>query len=112
MLLVASVLTTVTRRWLETGTIVVIILLHLVADWLQQNEADKSPSGRLITHGLSAVRCGPGFCTLPHSLIVSRPAFFVPLLPDSYRVMSRGEIVQRGRSETMEADGVRELVTS
>jgi len=34
------------------------------------------------------------------------------LLPDSYRVMLRGEIVQRGRSETMEADGVRELVAS
>jgi urea transport system ATP-binding protein len=31
-------------------------------------------------------------------------------LADQYLVMSRGEIVQQGRGDTMEADGVRGLV--
>jgi len=43
-------------------------------------------------------------------LLVEQFYDFAAELADSYLVMSRGEIVQRGRGETMEADGVRGLV--
>ncbi|MGE9551042.1 urea ABC transporter ATP-binding subunit UrtE [Erwinia amylovora] len=44
-------------------------------------------------------------------LLVEQFYDFAAELADSYLVMSRGEIVQRGRGESMEADGVRGLVT-
>ncbi|KGT88449.1 urea ABC transporter ATP-binding protein [Erwinia typographi] len=43
-------------------------------------------------------------------LLVEQFYDFAAELADSYLVMSRGEIVQRGRGESMEADGVRGLV--
>ena len=43
-------------------------------------------------------------------LLVEQFYDFAAELADSYLVMSRGEIVQRGRGDTMEADGVRGLV--
>jgi len=43
-------------------------------------------------------------------LLVEQFYDFAAELADSYLVMSRGEIVQRGRGGTMEADGVRGLV--
>ncbi|WP_147195044.1 urea ABC transporter ATP-binding subunit UrtE [Pantoea sp. CCBC3-3-1] len=43
-------------------------------------------------------------------LLVEQFYDFAAELADSYLVMSRGEIVQRGRGETMEGDGVRGLV--
>jgi urea transport system ATP-binding protein len=43
-------------------------------------------------------------------LLVEQFYDFAAELADSYLVMSRGEIVRRGRGETMEADGVRGLV--
>ncbi|PRD13433.1 urea ABC transporter ATP-binding subunit UrtE [Pantoea coffeiphila] len=43
-------------------------------------------------------------------LLVEQFYDFAAELADSYLVMSRGEIVQRGRGEDMEADGVRGLV--
>lgn len=43
-------------------------------------------------------------------LLVEQFYDFAAELADSYLVMSRGEIVQRGRGESMEADGVRSLV--
>ncbi len=43
-------------------------------------------------------------------LLVEQFYDFAAELADSYLVMARGEIVQRGRGETMEADGVRGLV--
>ncbi|TLX62035.1 urea ABC transporter ATP-binding subunit UrtE [Stutzerimonas nosocomialis] len=43
-------------------------------------------------------------------LLVEQFYDFAAELADQYLVMSRGEIVQRGRGETMEADGVRGLV--
>ncbi|GKW12755.1 urea ABC transporter ATP-binding subunit UrtE [Pectobacterium sp. IFB5596] len=43
-------------------------------------------------------------------LLVEQFYDFAAELADSYLVMSRGEIVQRGRGETMEQDGVRGLV--
>ncbi|EXU74388.1 urea ABC transporter ATP-binding subunit UrtE [Erwinia mallotivora] len=43
-------------------------------------------------------------------LLVEQFYDFAAGLADSYLVMSRGEIIQRGRGETMEADGVRRLV--
>ncbi|MCQ4326422.1 urea ABC transporter ATP-binding subunit UrtE [Stutzerimonas stutzeri] len=43
-------------------------------------------------------------------LLVEQFYDFAAELADQYLVMSRGEIVQQGRGETMEADGVRGLV--
>ncbi|MBK0034229.1 urea ABC transporter ATP-binding subunit UrtE [Erwinia sp. S43] len=43
-------------------------------------------------------------------LLVEQFYDFAAELADSYLVMSRGEIIQRGRGEDMEADGVRGLV--
>lgn len=43
-------------------------------------------------------------------LLVEQFYDFAAELADSYLVMSRGEIVQRGRGDTMEAEGVRGLV--
>ncbi|MEJ5114556.1 urea ABC transporter ATP-binding subunit UrtE [Erwinia billingiae] len=43
-------------------------------------------------------------------LLVEQFYDFAAELADSYLVMSRGEIVQRGRGESMETDGVRSLV--
>ncbi|MCX0498184.1 urea ABC transporter ATP-binding subunit UrtE [Erwinia billingiae] len=43
-------------------------------------------------------------------LLVEQFYDFAAELADSYLVMSRGEIVQRGRGDSMEADGVRNLV--
>ncbi|MBS6031819.1 MAG: urea ABC transporter ATP-binding subunit UrtE [Pantoea sp.] len=43
-------------------------------------------------------------------LLVEQFYDFAAELADSYLVMSRGEIVQRGRGDSMEADGVRGLV--
>ncbi|WP_455915982.1 urea ABC transporter ATP-binding subunit UrtE [Pantoea agglomerans] len=43
-------------------------------------------------------------------LLVEQFYDFAAELADSYLVMSRGEIVQRGRGDSMEADGVRSLV--
>lgn len=43
-------------------------------------------------------------------LLVEQFYDFAAELADSYLVMSRGEIVQRGSGDTMEADGVRGLV--
>ncbi len=43
-------------------------------------------------------------------LLVEQFYDFAAELADSYLVMSRGEIVQRGRGESMEADGVKGLV--
>ncbi|RWR00895.1 urea ABC transporter ATP-binding protein [[Pantoea] beijingensis] len=43
-------------------------------------------------------------------LLVEQFYDFAAELADSYLVMARGEIVQRGRGDTMEADGVRGLV--
>ena len=44
-------------------------------------------------------------------LLVEQFYDFAAELADQYLVMSRGEIVQQGRGETMEAEGVRGLVT-
>jgi len=44
-------------------------------------------------------------------LLVEQFYDFAAGLADNYLVMSRGEIVQRGRGEAMEAEGVRGLVT-
>jgi urea transport system ATP-binding protein len=44
-------------------------------------------------------------------LLVEQFYDFAAELADQYLVMSRGEIVQQGRGENMEADGVRGLVT-
>lgn len=44
VLLLASVLTAVTEHWLDTGAVLVIILLNLLANWLQQNVAQSSPN--------------------------------------------------------------------
>jgi len=44
-------------------------------------------------------------------LLVEQFYDFAEELADQYLVMSRGEIVQRGRGENMQADGVRGLVT-
>ncbi|CAX58164.1 urea ABC transporter ATP-binding subunit UrtE [Erwinia billingiae] len=43
-------------------------------------------------------------------LLVEQFYDFAAELADSYLVMSRGEIVQRGRGDSMETDGVRSLV--
>ncbi|QEW33658.1 urea ABC transporter ATP-binding subunit UrtE [Erwinia billingiae] len=43
-------------------------------------------------------------------LLVEQFYDFAAELADSYLVMSRGEIVQRGQGDSMEADGVRSLV--
>ena len=43
-------------------------------------------------------------------LLVEQFYDFAAELADQYLVMSRGEIIQQGRGETMEADGVRGLV--
>ncbi len=43
-------------------------------------------------------------------LLVEQFYDFAAELADQYLVMSRGEIIQRGRGETMEAEGVRGLV--
>lgn len=43
-------------------------------------------------------------------LLVEQFYDFTAELADQYLVMSRGEIIQRGRGENMEADGVRDLV--
>ncbi|MGI8488862.1 urea ABC transporter ATP-binding subunit UrtE [Pectobacterium sp. S5] len=43
-------------------------------------------------------------------LLVEQFYDFAAELADSYLVMSRGEIIQRGRGDTMEQDGVRGLV--
>lgn len=43
-------------------------------------------------------------------LLVEQFYDFAAELADNYLVMSRGEIIQRGRGESMEADGVRGLV--
>ena len=43
-------------------------------------------------------------------LLVEQFYDFAAELADHYLVMSRGEIIQRGRGETMEANGVRHLV--
>jgi urea transport system ATP-binding protein len=43
-------------------------------------------------------------------LLVEQFYDFAAELADSYLVMSRGEIVQRGRGDSMETDGVRNLV--
>lgn len=43
VLLLASVLTAVTEHWLDTGVILVVILLNLLANWLQQNATQSSP---------------------------------------------------------------------
>ena len=43
-------------------------------------------------------------------LLVEQFYDFAAELADQYLVMSRGEIVQQGRGESMEADGVRGLV--
>ena len=45
-------------------------------------------------------------------LLVEQFYDFAAELADQYLVMSRGEIVQQGRGETMEADGVRGLVAN
>jgi len=44
-------------------------------------------------------------------LLVEQFYDFAAELADQYLVMSRGEIVQQGRGENMEAEGVRGLVT-
>ncbi|CAG8869432.1 High-affinity branched-chain amino acid transport ATP-binding protein LivF [Pseudomonas fluorescens] len=44
-------------------------------------------------------------------LLVEQFYDFAEALADQYLVMSRGEIVQRGRGENMQAEGVRGLVT-
>ncbi len=44
-------------------------------------------------------------------LLVEQFYDFAAELADQYLVMSRGEIIQQGRGENMEADGVRGLVT-
>jgi urea transport system ATP-binding protein len=44
-------------------------------------------------------------------LLVEQFYDFAAELADQYLVMSRGEIVQQGRGEHMEAEGVRGLVT-
>lgn len=44
-------------------------------------------------------------------LLVEQFYDFAAELADQYLVMSRGEIIQQGRGETMEAEGVRGLVT-
>jgi urea transport system ATP-binding protein len=43
-------------------------------------------------------------------LLVEQFYDFAAELADQYLLMSRGEIIQQGRGETMEADGVRGLV--
>jgi len=43
-------------------------------------------------------------------LLVEQFYDFAAALADNYLVMSRGEIVQRGRGENMEQEGVRGLV--
>ena len=44
-------------------------------------------------------------------LLVEQFYDFAVELADQYLVMSRGEIIQAGRGENMEAEGVRGLVT-
>ncbi|MNF59922.1 hypothetical protein D3C84_415240 [compost metagenome] len=44
-------------------------------------------------------------------LLVEQFYDFAAELADQYLVMSRGEIIQQGRGENMEAEGVRGLVT-
>ncbi len=43
-------------------------------------------------------------------LLVEQFYDFAAELADQYLVMSRGEIIQRGRGENMEAEGVQRLV--
>ena len=47
---------------------------------------------------------------LPLATVLFTPSWHAELA-DQYLVMSRGEIVQQGRGENMEAEGVRGLVT-
>jgi len=44
-------------------------------------------------------------------LLVEQFYDFAEALADQYLVMARGEIIQRGRGENMQAEGVRGLVT-
>ena len=44
-------------------------------------------------------------------LLVEQFYDFAAELADQYLVMSRGEIIQQGRGENMQSDGVRGLVT-